>query len=189
MSTLVSLRGDPVVRLTQKASTFVGISVDIFVYTPVCVFVLSDLTEIPPYRETGVAIPLSHCVSCSIADYRCYIPTSFRKMACRNLKTDLTRGLSQVKLASKAYRVIGGVARNSIANGAIIRSAKTDLVRFQWGFGEGLLKDKFAFFEAYKSPTPKRRKLLAKRPFSYKQKGPCLKTPLNWTGSILSLLI
>ena len=23
-----------------------------------------------PYRETGVAIPLSHCVSCSIADYR-----------------------------------------------------------------------------------------------------------------------
>ena len=31
----------------------------------------------PPYRETGVAIPLSHCVSCSIADYRCYTPTSF----------------------------------------------------------------------------------------------------------------
>ena len=33
----------------------------------------------PPYRETGVAIPLSHCVSCGIADYRCYTPTSFLK--------------------------------------------------------------------------------------------------------------
>ena len=44
-------------------------------------------------------------------------------------------------------------------------SAKTDPVRFKWGFGEGLLKDKFTFFEAYKSPTPKRRKLLAKFPF------------------------
>ena len=44
-------------------------------------------------------------------------------------------------------------------------SAKTDPVRFKWGFGEGLLKDNFPFFEAYKSPIPKRRKLLAKRPF------------------------
>ena len=44
-------------------------------------------------------------------------------------------------------------------------SANTDPVRFKWGFGEGLLRDRFAFFEAYKSPTPKRRKLLAKRPF------------------------
>ena len=26
------------------------------------------------------------------------------------------------------------------------RSVKTDPVRFKWGFGEGLLKDKFAFF-------------------------------------------
>ena len=47
----------------------------------------------------------------------------------------------------------------------IFGSAKTDPVWFEWGFGEGLLKDKFAFCEAYKSPTPKRRKLLAKRPF------------------------
>ena len=31
----------------------------------------------PPYRETSVAIPLSHCVSCGIADYRSYTPTSF----------------------------------------------------------------------------------------------------------------
>ena len=44
-------------------------------------------------------------------------------------------------------------------------SAKTDPVRFKWGFREGLLKDKFAFSEAYKNPIPKRRKLLSKRPF------------------------
>ena len=44
-------------------------------------------------------------------------------------------------------------------------SAKTDPVRFKWGFGEGLLKDKFAFFEASKILIPKRRNLLAKRPF------------------------
>ena len=30
--------------------------------------------------------------------------------------------------------------------------------------GEGLLKDKSAFFEPYKSPTSKRRKLFAKLP-------------------------
>ena len=35
--------------------------------------------KFPPYRETGVAIPLSHCVFCGIADYRCYTPTSFHK--------------------------------------------------------------------------------------------------------------
>ena len=52
---------------------------------------------------------------------------------------------------------------------------------------EGRLKDKFAFFEAYKNPIPKRRKLLAKKNFN-KQKGPCLKTPLNWTGSVFPLL-
>ena len=83
-------------------------------------FVLSDPTEIPPYHETGVAIPLSHSVSCGIADYRCYTPTLFHKVAHRNPKTDLTRGVSQTKLASKAYRAIGGVARNSIANRAIV---------------------------------------------------------------------
>ena len=51
-------------------------------------------TEISPYnRETGVAIPLSHCVFCSIADYRYYIPTSFRKkMAYRDPKTGLGGG-------------------------------------------------------------------------------------------------
>ena len=34
-------------------------------------------------------------------------------------KTDLTRGVSQKKLASEAYRALGGVTRNSIANRAI----------------------------------------------------------------------
>ena len=47
----------------------------------------------------------------------------------------------------------------------LVGSAKTDSVRFKWGFGEGRLKDEFALFEAYKNPIPKRRKLLAKCPF------------------------
>ena len=51
-------------------------------------------------------------------------------------------------------------------------SAKTDPVRFKWGFGEGRLKDKFAFFEAYKNPISQRRKMLAKRPFLQAKKGP-----------------
>ena len=42
------------------------------------------------------------------------------KMADRSPKTDLTRGAWQKKLASEAYRAIGGVARNSIANRAIV---------------------------------------------------------------------
>ena len=38
------------------------------------------------------------------------------------------------------------------------------------------MKDKFAFFWAYKSPIPKRRKLLAKRPF-FKAKRALFKSP------------
>ena len=68
-------------------------------------------------------------------------------------------------------------------------SAKTDPVRFKWGFGEGLLKDKFAFFEACKGPIPKRRKLLVKTPIFISKKWPYLKAPLNWTGSVFPLLI
>ena len=41
-------------------------------------------------------------------------------MADRNPKTGLTTGVSQKKLASEAYRAIGGVARNAIANHAIV---------------------------------------------------------------------
>ena len=50
--------------------------------------------------------------------------------------------------------------------------------RNKWGFGEGLLKDKFAFFEAYKNPIPKRRKLLAKCPF-FEGKRALFKTPFK----------
>ena len=61
--------------------------------------VLSDPTEIPPYRETGVAIPLSHCISCGIADYRCYTPTSFRKDGLSQAKDRPNKG----GIAEKAY--------------------------------------------------------------------------------------
>ena len=81
---------------------------------------LSDRPKYPPYRETSVAIPLSHYVSCGIADYRCYTPTSFCKQGLSRSKTDPTRGVSQKKLASEAYRAVGGVARNSIASRAIV---------------------------------------------------------------------
>ena len=68
---------------------------------------LSDLTEIPPpYRETSVANPLSHCVFRSIADYRCYTPTLSVKMAYRSPKT----GGTAEKLASEAYPATGGIA-------------------------------------------------------------------------------
>ena len=46
------------------------------------------------------------------------------------------------------------------------------------GFRRGLLKDKSAFFKACKSPIPKRRELLAKRPFLYAN-GPLLKNPFK----------
>ena len=42
------------------------------------------------------------------------------KVAYHCPKTGLTRGASQKKLASEAYRAIGGVARNSIANRAAV---------------------------------------------------------------------
>ena len=40
-----------------------------------------------------------------------------------------------------------------------VGSTKTDPVQSKRGFKDGLLKDKFAFFEAYKSPIPERREL------------------------------
>ena len=65
-------------------------------------------------------MPLSHCVSCGIADYRCHTPTSFRKNGLSQSKDRPNKGASQKELASEAYRAIGGVARNSIANRAIV---------------------------------------------------------------------
>ena len=63
---------------------------------------LSEPTEIPPppYRETSVAVPLLHCVSCSIADYRCYAPHFF---------PFLKKGLSQSKDRPKK----GGIAEKA----------------------------------------------------------------------------
>ena len=64
----------------------------------------------PPYRETGVAILLSHCVCCAIADYRCCTPISFcindlSQSKDRPIKGGI--GVPQKKLASEAYRAIG----------------------------------------------------------------------------------
>ena len=65
--------------------------------------------NIPPYRETGVATPLSHCVSCGIADYRCHTPTFCGKNGRRSQSKDRpNKEASQKKLASEAYRAIGG---------------------------------------------------------------------------------
>ena len=44
------------------------------------------------------------------------------------------------------------------------------------------MKDKFAFFEAYQNPIPKRRKLLAKTPFLYKSKKGPNKNKLDWVN-------
>ena len=64
----------------------------------------------PPHRETGVAIPPSHCVSCGIADYRCYTPTSFPKNSLSQSKGRPNKGGTAEKHASEAYRATGGVA-------------------------------------------------------------------------------
>ena len=60
------------------------------------------------------------CVSCGIADCRCCTPTSSRKYGLSQSKDMPTKRALQKKLASEAYRAIGGVARNSIANYAIV---------------------------------------------------------------------
>ena len=51
----------------------------------------------PPYRETRIAISLSHCVFFLrvIADFWCYTPTSFHKSG---LSQSKARGVSQKKL-------------------------------------------------------------------------------------------
>ena len=72
-----------------------------------CKSVCSDPAEIPPpYRETGVAIPLSHCVSVISQTIAATPPLLSVKKAYRSPKTGLTRGVSQKKLASEAYREI-----------------------------------------------------------------------------------
>ena len=85
-----------------------------------CALSLATRPKYPPYRETGVAIPLSHCVSVVSQTIAATPPLLSVKVAYRGPKTGLTRGVSQKKLAPENYRVIGGVARNSIANSAIV---------------------------------------------------------------------
>ena len=87
---------------------------------PSIVTTLVTRPNTPPYRETGVAIPLSHCVSSGIADYRCYTPLAFHKNGLSQSKDKPNKGASQKKLASEAYRATGGVARDSIANRTIV---------------------------------------------------------------------
>ena len=86
----------------------------------------------PPYRETGVAIPLSHCVSCGIADYRCYTPSV--EMGYRSPKTDLTRGASQNKLASEAYGAIGGrrTKYRQARYSGTLRIQMEGVLRYKW---------------------------------------------------------
>ena len=77
---------------------------------------LSDPTEIPPLRKTGVAIPLSHCVpavSQTIAATPPFLSVS-------QAKDRPNKGGIAEKLASEAHRAAEGVARNSIANRAIV---------------------------------------------------------------------
>ena len=70
----------------------------------------------------------------------------------------------------------------------IFGSAKTDPVRFEWGFGEGRLKDKVAFFEAYKIKK-NLEKPACKTPMFISKMGPVKKKSFNWTGSVFPLLI
>ena len=69
---------------------------------------------------------------------------------------------------------IGGSDKNK----KNIESAKTDPVRFKWGFGKGLLKDKFAFLRLIKVLYLGGENCLQNAHF-YKQKGPCFKTPFK----------
>ena len=74
----------------------------------------------PPPSRDKCRNTLSHCVSCGIGDYRCYTPPhSFLQHGLSQSKDRPNKGGIAEKLASEAYRAIGGVARNSIANRAI----------------------------------------------------------------------
>ena len=81
---------------------------------------LSDPTEILP--------PLWRDACRTLQTIAATPPNFSVKMAFRNPKTGLKgEGVSQKKLASEAYRSIGGTAWNSIANGATMNT-KVSLV-------------------------------------------------------------
>ena len=79
--------------------------------------------KLPPLsRDRCSNTPVALCFSRGIADYRCYTPTSFlNKNGLLQSNDRPNRGASQKKLASEAYRAIGGFAQNSIADRAIGR--------------------------------------------------------------------
>ena len=82
---------------------------------------LSDPTEIPPLsRDTCSNTPVALCFlwyrRLSLLHDQFFPYTSGLSQS----KDSLGGGASQKKLASEAYRAIGGVARNSIANRALV---------------------------------------------------------------------
>ena len=63
-----SLRGDPLLRFAHKTSTFVGIFVDIFVYTPMCIFVGTGIEPVKKHPHAPLQSQpyprSSPCFSC-----------------------------------------------------------------------------------------------------------------------------
>ena len=74
----------------------------------------------PPYRETPVALPLWHCFLWCSQTIAATPQLLSIETAYRSPKTGLGGRVSQKRLASEAYRVLGGIACNSIANRAIV---------------------------------------------------------------------
>ena len=82
---------------------------------------LSDPTEIPPLSR-------DRCSNTPVALRSLwYRRLSLLQPPCRRLKNGLSqskdrpnKGVSQKKLASEAYRATGGIARDSIANRAVV---------------------------------------------------------------------
>ena len=73
-------------------------------------------------------------------------------------------------------------AKSTKQQGVIIGSAKADRSGCNRGFGEGLLKDKLAFFEAFIRILYLRGENCLENTHFYKQKGPCeKKNPLIYT--------
>ena len=72
---------------------------------------------------------------------------------------------------------------------SFLGSAKTDPSGLNGVFGEGVLKDKLAFFEAFLKILYLIGANCLQNAHFYKQKGPCLKRPFDWTGSVSPLLI
>ena len=68
--------------------------------------------------------PCRTVFSGGVADYRCYTPTSFRKMANRTPKTGLWRGALQKKLASKSLLRYRGHRRKSYRQSHFCRTLR-----------------------------------------------------------------